>query len=306
MKTVRPRTITLSALAISMVISACGGATSVATVNGEPIDLAEVAALRHSFGEDVTLDSESFRQDLTPLIFLEAEIQAALEDFGLSDLDSDVRVDEKLANPTPEEQEIFDQVAGNPDRTDAVLRVVAAQLIVRDEVSRQLLLADPAFLTGLFDTDKKSISSVCARHILTLTREEIDAARARVAAGEDFGAVADEVSIDTTLSGGALPCPTPASTYVEPFGSTSATAPIGVLTEPVQTEFGWHILIVDDRTAPASAEELVADPLAYVDPVLVGERWGAWLNEAIDRADIVVSSRVGTWFADGDGILPPS
>lgn len=277
-----------------------------ATVDGEPIELSDVTSLRHSFGDAVTLDSEAFRQDLTPLIYLHAQIHAADEDFGLTDLDSDERVDEMVANPNAEEQAIFDQVMSNPDRTEAVLRVIATQLLVREQVSEQLLMSDPAFLTDLYENDRNSITSVCARHILTLTREEIDDARARVVAGEDFSAVADDVSIDTQSEGGSLPCPSLSATYVEPFGSTSATAPIGEVTEPFQTEFGWHILIVDERATPASVDELLADPLAYVDSSVVGDLWGPWLDDAVARADIEISSQVGTWFAEGDGILPPS
>jgi parvulin-like peptidyl-prolyl isomerase len=296
----------VAVLVLSFVLVSCAEATSVATVNGEPIQLEQVTALRHSFNEGATVDSEAFRQDLTPLIFLEAELQAAEEDFGLTGLDSDERIDALLADPTPAEQQIFDQVSANPDRTDEVLRVVAVQLIVRQEVTEQLLAEDPGFLADLFANDPTSLATVCARHILTLTREEIDAARERVIAGEDFATVADEVSIDTGAAGGVLPCPAQASTYVEPFGSTSATAPIGEVTEPFQTEFGWHIVIVDERRAPASLEELAADPTAWLDPAVAGELWGAWLDGAVAGAVIVVDSEVGTWFAEGDGILPPS
>ena len=146
---------------------------------------------------------------------------------------------------------------------------------------------------------------VCGRHILTATEEEAADAKARVEAGEDFAAVADEISLDTFSAGGELPCPQAAGNYVPEFGKAAVTAPIGEMTDPVQTQYGWHIILIEDRTGPESLDELVANPLEYLNPSYVGDFWVEWVNAAIEGADIDVKSQVGTWAPDSHGILPP-
>ena len=77
------------------------------------------------------------------------------------------------------------------------------------------------------------------------------------------------------------------------------------MTEPVPSEFGWHLIIVDERTEPETLDELLSDPLAYLHPNFVNDLWTGWFNDAISSADITVSSQIGTWEHDAYGILPP-
>jgi len=238
------------------------------------------------------------------LIYLEAQKNSAYEDFGLTGLDDPDAIAAKIANPAPEEADIFASVAATPGRTEATVDAVAEQFIVRDEVTAQLA-HDVAYLTDVFEKQQEMLVDVCVRHILTATAEEALAAKARVDAGEDFAAVADEISLDTVSPGGQLPCPAPAGGYVPGFSTSAAVAPIGELTDPVPSEFGWHIMIVDERTGPESLEALIADPITYLHPSLVTDLWVVWVNDAIRSADIAVSSQVGTWTHDSHGILPP-
>ena len=125
-------------------------------------------------------------------------------------------------------------------------------------------------------------------------------------AGEDFGAVADELSLDTFSPGGQLPCPSSPSSFVEPFASVVASAPVGETTLPLQTEFGWHVVLVDSREGPESFEEFAEDAQRWIPIVELNQAYIAWRDEALGRAAIVVRSQIGTWFPQGDGILPPA
>jgi len=297
------RTLLLAA-ATALVAAACSSASVVATVDGEPIDNESVVVLRTSFMEGTDYDGESYRGDLTNLIYLQAQKNAAERDFGLTGLDDPDLVAAKIANPKPEEEQIFASVASTPDRTEATADVVAEQLIIRDEVSAELA-SDAEYLTDIYENRPEMLTSVCMRHILTATLEEAQAVRARLEAGEDFAAVADDVSLDTFSPGGQLPCPSAAGDLVPEFSTVAATAAVGELTDPVQSQFGWHVMIVDQRTSPESLDELLADPLAYLHPSLVSALWAAWIDEAVRNADIEVASQVGTWTHDAHGILPP-
>ena len=297
------RTLLLTAAA-AVVAASCSNSTVVATVDNATVDDAEVVALRTSTSDNANQNAEEYRADLTNLIYLEAQKNSAYEDFGLTDLDNPDAIAAKIANPTPEEAEIFASVASTPGRTEATVDAVAEQFIIREEVSAQLA-DDVDYLTDVYANQQGRPRQGCVRHILTATPEEALAAKARVEAGEDFAAVADEISLDTFSPGGQLPCPAPAGGYVPEFSIVAAIAPIGELTDPVPSEFGWHIMIVDERTGPESLEVLLADPIVYLHSSLVNDLWVVWVNDAIRSSDIEVSSYVGTWTHDSHGILPP-
>lgn len=292
------------AAATAILAVACADTTVVATIDDAAIDEASVTELRHSYADEVTYDGENFRGDLTNLIYLEAQKSAAEQDFGLTGLDDPELVAAKIANPTQEEADVFANVGSDPDRTAATMEAVAEQLLIRDAVVAELV-KDEAFLSNIYENQPAVITSVCARHILVATPEEAEAVKARLDAGEEFAEVADGVSLDTNSAGGVLPCPLAVAEFVEEFSTAAMLLPLGEISEPVPSQFGWHIIVVDERMGPASFEELVADPLAYVPTPAVSELWVPWVNDAIRSATVEVASQVGMWAPASSGILPP-
>ncbi|WP_349369165.1 peptidylprolyl isomerase [Salinarimonas sp.] len=89
---------------------------------------------------------------------------------------------------------------------------------------------------------------VRARHILVPTEEEAKAAAERVAAGEDFAAVAAELSQDpgSAREGGDLGFFT-RDRMVAPFAEAAFALEPGGVSEPVQSQFGWHVIKVEER-----------------------------------------------------------
>jgi parvulin-like peptidyl-prolyl isomerase len=292
------------AVAVAVLAVACADTTVVATVDEAAIDEGSVTELRFSYAESATYDGEFFRGDLTNLIYLAAQKSAAEQQFGLTGLDDPELIAAKIADPTEDEAAVFANVGSDPDRTDATTEAVAEQLVIRDAVVAELV-DDEAFLTNIYENIPTALASVCARHILVATPEEAEAVKARLDAGEAFADVANEVSLDTNSVGGVLPCPVSAADYVEQFSTAAALLPLGEISEPVPSEFGWHIIVVDERTSPASLEELAADPVAYLPDSAIRELWVPWVNDAIRSATIEVASQVGKWAQASSGILPP-
>lgn len=86
-----------------------------------------------------------------------------------------------------------------------------------------------------------------ASHLLVETQEEAVTARARVEAGEEFADVARDVSTGPTgPNGGNLGWFGPGQ-MVPAFEEAVAAMDAGDLSEPVQTQFGWHIVTLNEK-----------------------------------------------------------
>lgn len=105
------------------------------------------------------------------------------------------------------------------------------------------------------------------RHILIKTTEVVsdDIAKQKlmqvrdriVTGGEPFSDMAKRFSNDGSApSGGDLGWLNPGET-VPPFEKAMNALPIGQVSEPVKTQFGWHLIIVDDRRTEDMAEQFM-------------------------------------------------
>ncbi len=119
------------------------------------------------------------------------------------------------------------------------------------------------------DAYQKSIAlepkreEVRARHILLKTREEAVAIIVEVKGGADFAEVARKKSTGpSSRSGGDLGFFT-SEQMVPPFSKAAfALKPGEITSEPVQTQFGWHVIKVEERRfAGASSYEEASDKI---------------------------------------------
>ena len=103
------------------------------------------------------------------------------------------------------------------------------------------------------------------RHILIKTNELIDdneaknrlqALRDRIVDGDDFAKLARANSDDkgSAIKGGSLDWVSPGD-LVKPFEETMNKLAINELSEPIQSQFGWHLIQVLDRKAKDDSEE---------------------------------------------------
>ncbi len=110
------------------------------------------------------------------------------------------------------------------------------------------------------------IEQTHARHILVKTSEIMDDAQARekllalkekIEKGEDFAKLAKDNSEDTgsMLSGGDLGWSSPGM-FVAAFEETMTNTPIGKVSRPFKSQFGWHILQVLERRKEDMSEQM--------------------------------------------------
>ena len=124
----------------------------------------------------------------------------------------------------------------------------------RDKLAMEQLLASVAKAATTEEAERKAYDEAAkaeppqqeihARHILLPTEEEAKAALARVKAGEDFAKVATEVSKDPSGEGGDLGWFTK-DRMVPEFSEAAFKLKEGEISQPVKTQFGWHVIKVE-------------------------------------------------------------
>lgn len=105
------------------------------------------------------------------------------------------------------------------------------------------------------------IEKVTARHILvrvdaSATTEQVQAAKDKITGylneingGLDFGDAAKKYSEDTgSAENGGLLQPFAQGEMVAEFSKTAFSTEVGKISEPIKTEFGWHIIKVESKT----------------------------------------------------------
>jgi parvulin-like peptidyl-prolyl isomerase len=283
--------------AAALVLTACGGGNQVvATVaDGDlysfEIDEQMVEELSSSTG---AVDKTQFAQDLTNTIVELIVIARAESDFDITFTDE--QVDER----TEELSTGFAAEIEANGFTDERVRRVAHQQLVADAVQQVLIDAEGAVtdeeIDAFVNETIRGQTEVCASHILLDTEEDAQAALERVQAGEDFAEVAADVSTGPSgPDGGDLGCAL-LGNYVPEFAQGAFEAEVGVATEPVQSSFGWHVILVAERTDPDVDLEVVRENAATVLSAQGGQNLvREWLLAAVSEADVTVEPEYGDW-----------
>ena len=198
----------------------------VATVGGKPITEAD---LKLAEGE---LDQQFAR--LTPEQRRAAALSAIIEIRIMADkatadgLDKDAEFQRRMA--------FLNQRALH---AAVIEKDIASQItdeVVRSRYDTEIAAAKPA-------------NEVKARHILVKTKEEADAVIKQLDEGGDFEAIAKEKSTDagSGANGGDLGYFGPGQMVPE-FETAAFALDVGAYTkEPVQSQFGFHVIKVEDK-----------------------------------------------------------
>ncbi len=140
----------------------------------------------------------------------------------------------------------------------ALLAAEAAENFAQTAISDEALMA--AYSEKYAGTSQGEEFN--ASHILLETEEDAKAVVEEVNGGADFAAVAREKSTGPSgPNGGALDWFGPGMMVPE-FQAAVETLDVGEISAPVQTQFGWHVIKLNDkRTKPAPQLEEVRDQL---------------------------------------------
>lgn len=219
--------------------------------------LGGVMAAQPAFAQGAAAPADKVVARIDGLDITEKEIELAAEDLGdrIAQVPAPQRreyligylADLKIGARAAERAKVMD----SPDFTSRI--AYFRQKVLMDEfISRQSrAAATPEAARKLFDDTMKSMKpeqEVRARHILVEKEDEAKAALERVRKGEDFAKVAAELSKDpgSGKEGGDLGYFTQ-DRMVPQFGAMAFQLKPGEVSEPVQTQFGWHVIKVEDK-----------------------------------------------------------
>ncbi len=157
-------------------------------------------------------------------------------------------------------------------------------------------------MLGLKGIKKHVLQQTKVRHILLKTNEMLtdNEARvllfkllARIKAGEPFEKLARAYSNDkvSALNGGNLDWVNPGA-LVPPFEQAMGRLKINELSEPVQTQFGWHIIqVLGRKTTDNSKDFKVELAREEIRKRKIEEETEAWLRKLRDEAYVEIRLR---------------
>lgn len=267
--TIRSGSLALALLgaAWALPVAAQDAATVVATVNGTDITLGHLSVLRSQLPEQYLAlpDDVLFRGILDQVIQQTALAQSA----------------EGLVTPR-------DEIALENDR-----RAYLAGLALQDAVKAAIT---PEALQAAYDArfkDAAPATEYNAAHILVATEDEAKAIKEQLDGGADFAELAREHSTDGAGPGGGALGWFGTGQMVKPFEDAVVTLTAGEIGGPIQTQFGWHLVKLNEtRVAEAPSLDDVRAELA------------AELEQATVEARIQAASEGATVERKDEGIDP--
>lgn len=167
-------------------------------------------------------------------------------------------------------------------------------------------------LRDLYNQLGDQLAEACARHILVAATDD-DAAdlakaqdlKSQLTQGADFAVLAEQSSDDTgsASNGGDLGCAAK-GTYVAEFDDAVWSGEVGVVSDPVKTSFGYHLIEVTKRGRPTFDEARPDLEQAMVQQA--GEALQKWLSDSLMAADVFVDPRFGDWDPQTGFVMPPA
>ncbi len=226
---------------------------------------------------------------------------AADEELAVTEEDIDDQITEIVDQSFGGDREAFDQAIEERGATLTEVRaqfrtaLLAEALIETDESPDP---ADDATVQEFYDAQ---FAEPVVAHVLTETEEQAQQARDRIEGGEEFGTVAQEVSIDpgSGQQGGRLG-PLVEGQFVAEFEAAANELAIGELSQPVETEFGYHIITLE---APPELDEVRDAIVQQLEQNDQAEKFAA-LGERLDEeAEVTVDPAFGNWTGLAEGGL---
>ena len=252
--------------AVTLVAAGCGGSdevptNAVAVVDGSSITRASLdelltraklsyAAQKRSFPKAGTSEYQTLQTQAVAYLVQRQEYASEAEKLGIQVKDTQIakKVDQVRKQYFSDNQAKFVQGLKAQGYTEATLREeLRSQLLtegIYDKVTAAAKVTD-ADVKSYYAKNKANYSvpeSRAVRHILVKTKAEADRIRAELVSGGDFAALAKANSLDpgSKDQGGKLTVSK--GQTVPPFDKAAFSLETNEVSQPVKTQFGYHII----------------------------------------------------------------
>ncbi|MDD4002326.1 MAG: peptidylprolyl isomerase [Bacteroidales bacterium] len=254
----------------------------IASVNGEKITKDQLYdALVQSSGKQVldSLISEKI-----------VELEAKKQNIVVSDDDIQKEIDKYYEQYGGEEG--FNQALATSGYTlDQVKKDIISNLNVKKILEPQITITEEE-LKAYFEENKATFAQekqVKASHILVDSLEIANEVKQKLVDGGDFAQLAKEYSTDpgTKENGGDLGFFGSEQMAIE-FEKAAFALKVGEISDPVQTEYGYHIIkLVDKKDAQeANYEQSKAEIRDALLEKKIGEEYDSWMQNLYQQYDV--------------------
>ena len=280
------------ALAVSTVLlagCASGPAGPIATVDGVEIPREQIEGwVRTATQANPDVNAVGLQADLLARVIQQRTIEGVLADRGLS-------VDPALI---AEVRASIEEQVGGPQSLSATLVDIGFPEEFFDEVFIPLEAAVETLVLAL--AEGQSLETRTARHILVETAEEADEVFALLAEGADFAELAIERSQDpgSGAQGGDLG-PQARGVFVPPFDDAVWSAPLDTVLEPVESDFGFHVIEVTAIDVTPAAQ-LSPDQRRQI----AGGELESVLAAVFATTEVTIDPTIGVWDSVSGTIQP--
>lgn len=194
-------------------------ATVVATVNGQDITLGQMIVMKQSMQDPSVASLPA--QDLWDMLLDQLVRQAVMAGEGTENAGVRAQLELQRRNTL----------------ATAAITTLAEAAPTDAEVQ--------AAYDRLF-ADAEPVEEYSAAHILVATEDEAKEVKQRLDDGADFGEVAAEKSTDNSSQNKGDLGWFSADMMVEPFAKAVQALEKGQISDPVQSDFGWHVIQLND------------------------------------------------------------
>jgi foldase protein PrsA len=189
-------------------------------------------------------------------------------------------------------EDVFDQMLTSNNTTlDALKEDLKSYLTLRKLLVPQIEVTDDELKT-YFEENKESLGEaeqVKASHILVDDEVTAKEVKQKLTDGADFAELAKEYSTDegTKENGGELGF-FARGTMVTEFEDVAFPLPVNEISDPVKTEYGYHIIKVEEKKKAKEAD--FDDSKAEIKETLIDQKmeteYSTWLEEKKNDYDI--------------------